>query len=61
MTDAISSAGFELDYARAVDPDTWDPWVSGPALLVVAATLGSTRLIDNMVVETPASATGDTR
>ena len=61
MADVISSAGFELDYARVVEPDTCEPWTTGPALLVAAASLGSTRLIDNVVVETQTSVSGHTR
>ena len=61
MADGISAAGCALDYARVVEPDTCEPWTSGPALLVVAASLGQTRLIDNVLVETPAPANGDTR
>ena len=61
MSDAISAAGFELDYARVVEPDTFEPWTSGRALLVVAVSLGQTRLIDNVEVGTPATRKGHTR
>ena len=42
-----------LDYFEIVDPDTLDPvkWISGRTLVAVAAQVGSTRLIDNTVVE----------
>ena len=41
----------ELDYARAVNPDDFGPTEPGrPVLLVVAAKLGRTRLIDNMLI-----------
>jgi pantoate--beta-alanine ligase len=42
----------ELDYLEIVDPDTLDPvqTVNRPALVAVAAFLGSTRLIDNLVL-----------
>ena len=42
-----------LQYAAAVDPETLRPaeTVTGPVLLAVAAYLGSTRLIDNLLVE----------
>jgi pantoate--beta-alanine ligase len=41
-----------LDYFEIVDPDTLDPLdqISGPALVAVAAYVGSTRLIDNTVL-----------
>lgn len=44
--------GVELEYARAVDPVSFGPPGSrGPALLVIAARVGPTRLIDNLMVE----------
>jgi pantoate--beta-alanine ligase len=41
-----------LDYLEIVDPDTLDPvaTVSAPALAAVAAYVGATRLIDNVVL-----------
>jgi pantoate--beta-alanine ligase len=44
-----------LDYFEVVDPDTLEPLgnISSPALVAAAAFVGSTRLIDNMVL-TPA-------
>jgi pantoate--beta-alanine ligase len=41
-----------LDYLEIVDPDTLDPidTVSRPALVAVAAYVGATRLIDNVVL-----------
>jgi pantothenate synthetase len=41
-----------LDYFEIVDPDTLDPVerVSGPTLVAVAGYVGSTRLIDNLVL-----------
>lgn len=42
----------ELEYARAVDPDSFGPpSVSGPLLLVIAARVGRARLIDNLLVD----------
>lgn len=44
--------GVLLEYARAVDPRTFvSPAGDGPVLLVMAARVGGTRLIDNMLVE----------
>ncbi len=42
-----------LDYVAAVDPATFKPVheIAGPTLLAVAARVGSTRLIDNTIVE----------
>lgn len=39
--------GVALDYAELVDPDDLGPVEAGPALLLLAARVGSTRLIDN--------------
>ena len=42
--------GIELDYLVVVDPDTFLPvteGASGPATVLVAARVGTTRLIDN--------------
>ena len=43
-----------IEYADVYDPETLDPIdeIRGEALLAVAARLGSTRLIDNMLVNT---------
>jgi pantoate--beta-alanine ligase len=45
-------ASVRLDYFEIVNPDTLDPSepVSGGALVAVAATVGTTRLIDNIVL-----------
>ena len=41
-----------VDYAAVVDPDTFGPpRAEGPYLLIVAAHVGGTRLIDNLFVE----------
>ncbi len=47
-----------LDYFEVVDPDTLDPVddITGGALVAVAAFVGSTRLIDNIIVHVGASA-----
>jgi pantoate--beta-alanine ligase len=41
-----------LDYFEMVDPDTLDPVadISGGALVAVAAFVGNTRLIDNILL-----------
>ncbi|MEZ0446743.1 pantoate--beta-alanine ligase [Cellulomonas sp. ICMP 17802] len=47
-------ADVDVDYVALVDPDTFaevPPGFVGEALLLVAATVGSTRLIDNALVE----------
>jgi len=44
--------GIEVDYAACVDPQTFGaPRAGAPVLLVVAAYIGATRLIDNLEVE----------
>jgi pantoate--beta-alanine ligase len=45
-------AGVRLDYFEIVDPDTLDPVsnVRNKALIAVAAYVGSTRLIDNVLL-----------
>jgi pantoate--beta-alanine ligase len=43
--------GLKIDYARAVDPITFEAPSSRAVLLVVAASIGRTRLIDNLLVE----------
>ncbi|MDP9226566.1 MAG: pantoate--beta-alanine ligase [Actinomycetota bacterium] len=48
----ISQEGVEPGYAAAVDPATFArPRLDGPVLLVVAAQVGRTRLIDNILLE----------
>jgi pantothenate synthetase len=44
--------GAKLDYFEIVNPDTLEPvsTVKGGALVAVAAWVGATRLIDNLVV-----------
>jgi len=53
-TNEISqNPGVRLDYFEAVDPHTLEakPEVNGPTLVAVAAFVGSTRLIDNVVLQ----------
>ena len=47
----LTARGADVDYACVVDPRTFEaPVGEGPMLAVVAARLGGTRLIDNLVV-----------
>lgn len=50
VAEVATGAGFEMDYGSVVDPETFEPWAGGPALIVIAARLGVTRLIDNLQV-----------
>jgi len=45
------SPKLDVDYLALVDPATFVPVTAGPAALAVAARAGSTRLIDNMLME----------
>jgi pantoate--beta-alanine ligase len=51
MRDALTARGVDVDYAVVVDPDDLTP-LDGPgaALLAVAGRVGTTRLIDNLVL-----------
>jgi pantoate--beta-alanine ligase len=52
MLDVMRSANVEPDYAAVVDPDSFRPYPGeGRALLLVAARVGQTRLIDNLLVD----------
>ena len=51
MHEILQSNVDSIDYAAVVDPDSFGPpRPSGPYLLIVAARLGETRLIDNLLV-----------
>ena len=53
MRARIQEAGLQVQYALPAHPDTLVPYtgaISGPCVLLVAAVLGSTRLIDNMML-----------
>ncbi|HTX70945.1 MAG TPA: pantoate--beta-alanine ligase [Thermoleophilia bacterium] len=62
VDDALSRPRFELDYLAVVDEQTFVPEGDlGPrSRLVVAARLGSTRLIDTIAVAVPAAARSTT-
>ena len=51
--EAMSALGIEPEYIELVQPDTLDPVVclEQPALLAIAARVGSTRLIDNVILD----------
>ena len=52
MWELLVAEGLEPSYAAAVDPETFGPPdPQGPVLLVGAARLGKTRLIDNLLVQ----------
>jgi pantoate--beta-alanine ligase len=52
---AMAARGVEPEYLALVDPDSFQPVaeVDGRALVAVAARLGTTRLIDNVLIRTP--------
>ena len=50
----LAEPGARLDYLEIVNPDSLDPITdfSKPALVAVAAFIGNTRLIDNVLLAT---------
>ena len=48
----LAEYGIEPEYFAAVDPDTFE---EPGRLIVIAATIGSTRLIDNVLIERAAT------
>lgn len=53
MIEQITQAGLEVQYALACDPETLVPYtgiVGAPCVLLIAAKLGTTRLIDNVLI-----------
>ena len=47
----LVAAGFEVDYAAVRSPGLAAPVAGGPWVALVAARLGATRLIDNMLID----------
>jgi pantoate--beta-alanine ligase len=53
--DTMTSEGVKVDYVELVSPDDFRPFTgSGEAVLLVAAFVGATRLIDNVRMVLPA-------
>ncbi|MCK9894305.1 pantoate--beta-alanine ligase [Frankia sp. AgB32] len=52
------AAGVDVDYLELAGPDDLGPVTAGPALLLVAARVGTTRLIDNISLVLPADCPG---
>lgn len=51
LVEAARERGLSYDYLAAVDPETFGPpRAGGPILLVLAARVGSTRLLDNVLL-----------
>jgi pantoate--beta-alanine ligase len=57
----LLARGVHPEYLELVEPDTLErvEWLERPALLAVAAHVGSTRLIDNLILEPVADSTPD--
>lgn len=53
----LADPQLRVDYFQIVDPDTLTPLtkIDGPALALVAAWVGATRLIDNQMISVPTS------
>jgi pantoate--beta-alanine ligase len=47
----LNTGDLSVDYVALADPDTFQPAVTGAAVLAVAARAGATRLIDNIRLE----------
>jgi len=54
----LAARGVHPEYLELVDPDTLErlDWLDRPALLAVAANVGATRLIDNLILQPTATA-----
>jgi len=55
----LAARGVHPEYLELVDPDTLErlEWLDRPALLAVAANVGATRLIDNLILQPTAVST----
>jgi pantoate--beta-alanine ligase len=55
----LAARGVHPEYLELVDPDTLErlEWLDRPALLAVAANIGATRLIDNLILQPTAVST----
>jgi len=55
----LAARGVHPEYLELVDPDTLErlEWLDRPALLAVAANVGATRLIDNLILQPTAIST----
>jgi pantoate--beta-alanine ligase len=55
----LTARGVHPEYLELVDPDTLErlEWFDRPALLAVAANVGATRLIDNLILQPAAAPT----
>jgi pantoate--beta-alanine ligase len=51
----LAEGDTRIDYALLVDPETLLPvsQIEGPTLAILAVQVGNTRLIDNLIIETP--------
>ncbi|HEY3865959.1 MAG TPA: pantoate--beta-alanine ligase [Solirubrobacteraceae bacterium] len=58
----LVARGIHLEYLELVDPETLErlEWLDRPALLAVAANVGATRLIDNLLLQPVSSLAPDT-
>jgi pantoate--beta-alanine ligase len=58
----LAARGIHPEYLELVDPDTLEQleWLERPALLAVAANVGATRLIDNLLLQPIPSTAPDT-
>jgi pantoate--beta-alanine ligase len=53
-----AAGGVDVDYLELAGPDDLGPVAAGPALLLIAARVGTTRLIDNISLVLPADRQG---
>ncbi len=52
MHELLAAAELSVDYVALADPDTLEPVerIGGPTVALVAARVGTTRLIDNEII-----------